>query len=311
MQAEKGDMEMAQTALGVFNDWDQARIAVDRLLASGFSREEISIFARDESGRAVEMQDAIGDKAEQGALLGTISGSALGAAGGWALGLSALMVPGLGAAVIAGPIIGAFAGMLAGAGAGGLIGALIGSGVPEDRAAIYEEAIRSGEILVAVHHTDRLDDADRLLLEMGATHTRSHFDGVIGAPNRVLDAASRNSQAALIGTMAASPGGIPSQRDTPLEVPGAHSSGFLPTTGPTDGTVIDRATDADLRPGGASAWDTASPTTDTGARPAAVDGVEQEDATRILTRDEPEDVDTVADYPATGTVSQPYTRKAA
>lgn len=45
---------------------------------------------------------------------------------------------------------------LAGAAIGGLIGALIGLGVPEHEAIIYEDSIRKGAILIAVESQDEM-----------------------------------------------------------------------------------------------------------------------------------------------------------
>lgn len=270
---------MDRTAVGVFNSREEARAAVDRLMARGFSQEQISVVAADDSGRVQQMAEATGNKAEQGTILGVISGSAFGAAGGWALGMSTLLIPGMGAAVIAGPLLGAIAGLVGGAAAGGLIGALIGSGIPEDEAAIYEEAIRAGGVLIAVHDTDRLGEAHLLLREMGADHTRAHPGGEADpGPNTYIADVTSDSQAALVGTMAASPGGIPIRRDVPLEVSGAHTSGFLPTEGITDGGPYDRINDVDIHPGAASAWDRHTPVTRAGHRPEAIDSVEHVDS---------------------------------
>ncbi len=269
---------MERTAVGVFNDRERARAAVDRLIERGFSQEQISVIAVDDTGRVQQMAEATGNKAEQGTILGVISGSALGAAGGWALGMSTLLIPGMGAAVIAGPLLGALAGLVGGAAAGGLIGALIGSGIPEDEAAIYEEAIRAGGVLVAVHDTAREGEAHLILREMGADHTRSHAGGEADpGPNSYVADVSSDSQAALVGTMAASPGGVPITRDLPLEVSGAHTSGFLPTEGMVDGGTFDRINDVDIHPGAASAWDRHTPVTRGGHRPEPIDSVEHVD----------------------------------
>jgi hypothetical protein len=52
--------------------------------------------------------------------------------------------------VIAGPIAAGLAGAGAGGITGGLIGALVGSGIPEERARLYESGIKDGRIVMGV-----------------------------------------------------------------------------------------------------------------------------------------------------------------
>ena len=58
--------------------------------------------------------------------------------------------------MIAGPIVAALAGAGAGGVTGGIIGALIGSGIPEDRARLYDAGVKQGGIVMGV--TPRSDD---------------------------------------------------------------------------------------------------------------------------------------------------------
>jgi hypothetical protein len=73
------------------------------------------------------------------------TGAGIGAALGGTLGVFA--VPGIGALLIAGPLFGAFAG----ATAGGAVGVLLGLGIPEDEAKLYQDRLKKGGILVSVH----------------------------------------------------------------------------------------------------------------------------------------------------------------
>ena len=66
-------------------------------------------------------------------------------------GIGALAIPGLGPFIAAGPIMAALSGAAAGATAGGVVGALVGLGIPEYEAKAYEERIKKGGYLVAVH----------------------------------------------------------------------------------------------------------------------------------------------------------------
>jgi len=77
-----------------------------------------------------------------------------GGAGAIIAGIAAIgtnvVLPGLGL-VVAGPLAAALAGAGAGGLTGGLVGALIGSGIPEDRAKLYDEGIRNGGMVMGVN----------------------------------------------------------------------------------------------------------------------------------------------------------------
>ena len=60
----------------------------------------------------------------------------------------------LGPFIAAGPIMAALSGAAAGAAAGGVAGALVGLGIPEYEAKVYEDRIKKGGYLVAVHVED-------------------------------------------------------------------------------------------------------------------------------------------------------------
>jgi hypothetical protein len=63
--------------------------------------------------------------------------------------------------LVAGPIAAALAGGGAGALTGGVIGALVGSGIPEERAKVYDKGIRDGGIVMGVTPRNT-EDADYL-----------------------------------------------------------------------------------------------------------------------------------------------------
>src|SRR5947207_15983257 len=134
------------------SDAQAVRIAT-RLKASGFTPSDISILAPDRSGmRDLGHENAT--KAPEGAAAGAGTGAILGGALGWLAGVGALAIPGLGPLIAAGPILAALSGAAVGGAVGGLTGALIGLGVPEYEAKLYEEKLRSGNILMAVHVDD-------------------------------------------------------------------------------------------------------------------------------------------------------------
>ena len=92
-----------------------------------------------------------GTKASTGMGVGGATGAAIGGivAAIAAIGTS-LIIPGLGL-VVAGPLAAGLAGVGAGTIAGGLVGALIGWGIPEDKAKVFEAGIQSGGIVLGVN----------------------------------------------------------------------------------------------------------------------------------------------------------------
>jgi hypothetical protein len=69
-------------------------------------------------------------------------------------GIGALAIPGVGPFIAAGPIMAALSGAAVGATTGGIVGGLIGLGIPEIEAKRYEEKLKSGNYLIAVHYQD-------------------------------------------------------------------------------------------------------------------------------------------------------------
>jgi len=155
------------TLVATFTSSDDAEQAVDALKDAGFSDEEISVVARDESGQQADDGGLMG----QNLTGGTATGGALGGLAGLLAGAGALAIPGIGPIIAAGPI----AAGLSGAVMGGLAGGLIDLGIPEERGQYYEDRVREGDILVAVKaDADQADQADRILNDYGADEVESH-----------------------------------------------------------------------------------------------------------------------------------------
>lgn len=154
---------------GIYRDRLSVEEAVDRLEASGFRREDISVLLSDQAGTkdfAHEKQT----KAPEGTATGAATGGVVGGTLGLLAGLGALAIPGVGPLLAAGPIVSALAGVGAGGAIGGLIGALVGMGIPEYEAKRYEGRIKSGGILLSVHcdNSDWVKRAKDLLETTGA-----------------------------------------------------------------------------------------------------------------------------------------------
>lgn len=150
-------------AVGVFPSRQDAERALQELTDLGFPMESISVIARDVNGSdlipdAAETRDRLGNKADEGARIGAISGGALGGLTGLLVGLGTLAIPGIGPIMLAGSLATAIATTLAGAGigaaAGGLIGSLIGLGIPEERARVYHDRVQQGDYLVIIDGTE-------------------------------------------------------------------------------------------------------------------------------------------------------------
>ena len=144
---------------GIFKSRNQAEQTVDRLLASGFTNNDISVLLADQQS-SKEFAHEKNTKAPEGATTGATTGGAIGGTLGLLAGIGALAIPGVGPFIAAGPIMGALAGVGAGAAVGGLIGALVGLGIPEYEAKRYEGHIKDGGILLSVH-CDTAEDIKR------------------------------------------------------------------------------------------------------------------------------------------------------
>jgi hypothetical protein len=173
---------MSGVTLGLFDDRMEAEAAITELSESGYNAQDISIIMRD-AGEAQTMANDTGASVTQGAVSGATSGAMLGGLAGLLIGVGAIAIPGIGGLLIGGPIAAALglsgaaattvSGAVTGGVAGGLLGALMGLGVPESDAKVYEERIREGAILLAVPTRNEGDTEARGILEThGAEQTR-------------------------------------------------------------------------------------------------------------------------------------------
>src|SRR5262245_61267584 len=124
-----------KTVVGLFENHMDADRAVNELNTRGFTRNEISVAARDS---AIRDRMTVGETGAERAVAesagaGAIGGATLGGLTGLLVGIGALAIPGIGPVVAAGTlatVLGSTAvGAGVGAGAGGLIGGLVGMGL--------------------------------------------------------------------------------------------------------------------------------------------------------------------------------------
>ena len=148
--------------VGVFSNRRDVEDALHELRDSGFPMDRVSVIAQNPDDKdniaGTEVQERVGNKADEGATVGALSGGTLGGLTGLLVGLGALAIPGIGPIMLAGSVATALATTLAGAGigavAGSLAGGLIGLGIPEEQARAYNERVERGHYLVIVDGTD-------------------------------------------------------------------------------------------------------------------------------------------------------------
>lgn len=160
---------MVQTLLAVYDDLSMAQHAVQDLVQSGISRENISLVANDVSeqyvshlGKSPVETDVVGP--EEGASFGAVVGALTGAV----VSIGALAIPGVGTVLAAGPLLavltGGTVGAVTGAATGGIVAGLVKTGIPENEAQGYAEAVRRGGTLVTVTTEDSTATSIREIL---------------------------------------------------------------------------------------------------------------------------------------------------
>jgi hypothetical protein len=152
----------------VYSTIAETRQAVSRLLAAGFTKDQITVICSDDTKeryfREFEHQEKAGANTPAAAATGGAIGATLGSIATGAVGLAIGGVP----LLVAGGI-----GLMAGAVWGGFIGAMMTRGVEKEAANFYDQEVQAGKLLVTVEqtHSDAhpsLEDAERILAQTGA-----------------------------------------------------------------------------------------------------------------------------------------------
>lgn len=168
--------------VATFPDMDKARVAMDALGRAGIEAEDISLLGRsvDEAKSDPDTRlrdlDATADIAKR-----TVAGAAAGGTLGALAGAAAFVIPGVGPVIGMGLLAAAAAGTAAGASVGGMVGGVAGFSLDESWDLTFQESIRDGRVIVAVHAADqdavdkgadvlRKHDADRLEFVDGEGH---------------------------------------------------------------------------------------------------------------------------------------------
>lgn len=130
----------------------EAENALAKLEHAGYTDKEMTMLITDDT-RAKHFGIKENTKAEEGTADGAIIGGLAGAIGMSLISAGSLAIPGLNL-IVSGTIIGGLVGLGAGAVTGGLVGALIGAGIPEHEAKLYENALKKGAFLLAIETRD-------------------------------------------------------------------------------------------------------------------------------------------------------------
>ena len=175
---------MTQTITRLFDNYSDAKAAVQELETLGVPHDDLSIVASNADGAHGD-HDRDGDNDDVNddgdVSRGTSTGAVLGGAGGLLAGLGLLAIPGLGPIVAAGWLAataaGAGIGALGGAATGSIVGALKTAGHTDEEAHVYSEGVRRGGSLLSARVPDSLTQQASAVL----------------ARNNGVDAATRGS----------------------------------------------------------------------------------------------------------------------
>ncbi len=154
--------------VGILADYQTTDKALRALKDIGYGMDDVSIIGQDSENlnrsgqtgndQVQDLQPDDGNHADDGVATGVLSGGAVGGITGLLVGLGTLAIPGVGPIMLAGAAATAIASTAAGgaigAAAGGLVGGLVGLGIPEDRAKVYDKHLSQGKYLVIIDGTD-------------------------------------------------------------------------------------------------------------------------------------------------------------
>jgi hypothetical protein len=165
-----------KTIAAVFPTLSAAGLACGELAHLGVPKEDISMIAGNDARRHDEYLANV-KKASASTETAAASAASVGGGIGIVAMLAAMAIPGVGPVYALGPMLTVLAGMGFGAAAGGLIGAFHNMGIPHEKAPLYEEAVRRGEIMVATVVDDRFEEeAVGVMRRNGALDVRDQAD---------------------------------------------------------------------------------------------------------------------------------------
>ena len=168
---------MTTTISRLYNNYGDARAAVQQLEAAGVAHSDISIIASNADNWYNNGKDTFPDRdldgkddRVQAAGKGASIGAAAGGTAGLLTGLGLMAIPGVGPVVAAGWVVATLAGAAAGGATGGALGALTQTGISKDEADVFAEGLRRGGAVVSARVAD--NDASRLQAMMDRSAVR-------------------------------------------------------------------------------------------------------------------------------------------
>lgn len=153
-----------KTVVGLYDDLETARRAVQDLTDAGFDANDINLIAGDPEARYTELDEEANHAGADSTVEGAVAGGVLGGLAGLLFGLSAFALPGLGPVLVAGPLLSSLVGAGIGVASGGLVATLVEWGLSEGDAELYLEGVRRGSALIMIRASEeRADQAHRIL----------------------------------------------------------------------------------------------------------------------------------------------------
>lgn len=189
-------------AVGTFSNRSDIEHALRELRDAGFDMNKASVIARNNGAgnevAGIETQEHVGNKADEGAAAGAFTGGVFGGITGLLVGLGSLAVPGVGPVLLAGEIATALvttvAGASIGAASGSLLGALVGLGIPEERAHVYNQRIERGDYLLILDGTENSINSAEVIVK---NHGIEEFE-IYNAPNPVASSSEHVNSASKV-----------------------------------------------------------------------------------------------------------------
>ena len=167
---------MKQLISAMFDDYQAATKAVQRLKSAGIPSDDISIVGGNQEMRSGSAPLSTDEGSAAGT--GAATGAVIGGGAGLLAGLGLLAIPGLGPVVAAGWLASTLAGAAVGTAAGGLIGGLTEWGMSEEEAHGYAEGVRRGGTLVTARVEDaQIDTAVQILDADGTVDMNDRTEG--------------------------------------------------------------------------------------------------------------------------------------
>jgi hypothetical protein len=146
--------------VAVFADPLEAGQCVDELRQSGFGKDQIGVVAP----HTIELDRELvaeHSRVAEGSVVGAMAGAGLGSM--WGIAMAAGLLPVIGPIVAGGLLASVVVTAATGAALGSLTGALVGLGVPETEASLYEEKLHEGNVVVTIKPGARRTEALAIL----------------------------------------------------------------------------------------------------------------------------------------------------